>query len=394
MAATDLALMSQFGQPQTDAVGGHYRVINTGGGQREGINTTHTRDQAHLDTLVEWDNLNAAGDAAGIEAFKAAHPDMFTSTWDDLKAAGKDLATNFVLPALGVYAGMSALGSMAGGAGALGAGAGESVSGLASSHLGAGVGESVSGLASSHLGAGEALASWGPGEAVSGLASSHLGSGAAAATTGGVGNWITNAWNSLMGTGASGAAAGGAAAAGGGGLLGALGGNGGWLGPLMSVGSGIYGLSQAKDQKKLAQQAIQGAGSPWFTPSAALTPGAATAGQQLTSVIKGDFSKDAGYDLAQQAAARTASQQPGGFAASAAAMAALKYQNDRIAALSGPAGVGIAPGGGYQLALSGSSDANKLASSSLGSIAYGMTGNQAGIPPWLTSYLIANGIKV
>lgn len=217
------------------------------------------------------------------------------------------------------------------------------------------------------------------GESVSGSASSRAGSFNQA------GGWLQQAYRSFLGPGSFL-----------GGSQGAFPGQEktGWLGPLMSIASGMYGMSQAERQKKMAQQAIQGTGSPWFTPGGARTPGAIAAGGQLTSAINGDFANDAGFNLAQQAAARASSQQPGGFAASAAAMAALKYQNDRIQALSGPAGVGIAPGGGYELALNGMSGANKLASSSLGSISYGLTGDKAGIPPWLTSYLIANGIKI
>lgn len=193
-----------------------------------------------------------------------------------------------------------------------------------------------------------------------------------------VGNWLQEAYKSFLGPGS---------------FLGGTQGafpnqeRAGWLGPLMSVASGVYGVRQAQQQKKLAQQAIQ-ASSPWFSSG-----GGANAGTRLTAVINGDMSQDPGFDLAQQAAARTSSQQPGGFAASAAAMAALKYQNDRIAALSGPAGVGFSPGAGYQTAVSGTQGANKLLSSSLGSISYGLTGQNAGMPPWLTQYLIQNGLQ-
>ncbi len=153
---------------------------------------------------------------------------------------------------------------------------------------------------------------------------------------------------------------------------------------LMSVGSGLYGMNQAGDLARLSGQAISGS-APWTTSG-----GTALAGEELKRAISGDLSNDPGFKLAQQAAARASSQQPGGMAASAAAMAALKYQNDRIAALSGPAGVGFNPGQGYSTALTGTGAASNLASSSLGSIGYGGTSSQ--MPPWLQQFLIKQGM--
>ena len=152
----------------------------------------------------------------------------------------------------------------------------------------------------------------------------------------------------------------------------------------MSVGSGIYGMYRGNQQDKLAQQALAGS-APWASGG-----GMANAGAALTNVINGDFTNDPGFKQAQLAAARASSQQPGGAASSAAAMAALKYQNDRIAALSGPAGVGFNPAAGYQTALGGYGQGNQLASSSLGSIGYGMSGGS--MPPWLQAYLIQHGM--
>ncbi len=153
---------------------------------------------------------------------------------------------------------------------------------------------------------------------------------------------------------------------------------------LMSIGSGIYGMNQAKGLKNLSQQAIANS-SPWTTSG-----GTAMAGNELKRVIAGDLSQDPGFQLAQQAAARATAQQPGGMAASAASQAALRYQNERINALSGPAGVGFSPASGYQLGLGGTQAANSLASSSLGSIGFGATPNQ--MPPWLQTYLLQNGL--
>tara|TARA_R110000868_G_scaffold149339_1_gene371771 strand:- start:25 stop:927 length:903 start_codon:yes stop_codon:yes gene_type:complete len=158
----------------------------------------------------------------------------------------------------------------------------------------------------------------------------------------------------------------------------------GWLQPIMSGLSGLYGMSLANEQRKMARQAVERS-SPWFSSG-----GVNLAGDQLKRVISGDFAGDKGFDIAQQAAARSSANQPGGFAASAAATAALRYQNERIGALGGPAGVGFNPAASYSTALGGLQGANEQASRSLGSIGYGMTGNQ--VPPWLTQYLIQNGM--
>ena len=197
------------------------------------------------------------------------------------------------------------------------------------------------------------------------------------------GDWLQSLYNSTMGPRT---ALGGEFGAFTGGKSGGMGAGGqGWLPTLMSIGSGIYGMSQAEKQRQEAQRAIAGS-SPWTSSG-----GAAGAGTELTRVIQGDFTNDPGFKAAQLAASRTSSQQPGGFAAQAAAQAALKYQNDRIQALSQPAGVGFSPASGYQIAQAGNASADTLASQSLGSIGYGVRGTQP-IPPWLQQYFIANGM--
>jgi hypothetical protein len=202
-------------------------------------------------------------------------------------------------------------------------------------------------------------------------------------SSGNAGNWLTSLYNSTMGPGT---ALGGRAGAFSGGASGGMGAGGqGFLPALMSIGSGIYGMNQADRQRQAAQRAIAGS-SPWTSSG-----GQAAAGTELTRVMQGDFTNDPGFKAAQLAASRTSSQQPGGFAAQAAAQAALKYQNDRIQALGAPAGVGFSPAAGYQTALGGMTSANDLASRSLGSIGYGMTGTQP-MPPWLQQYLITNGM--
>lgn len=211
----------------------------------------------------------------------------------------------------------------------------------------------------------------------------NFGAAANSGISNNAGSWLENLYNSYLGPNTALGGRSGAFTGGGSGGMGA--GGQGWLPALMSIGSGIYGMTQANEQRKLAQQAIAGS-SPWTSSG-----GAAGAGTALTNVIQGDFTNDPGYKAALQAAARTSSQQPGGFAAMAAAQAALKYQNDRIQALGPAAGVGFSPGAGYQTALGGMTSANDLASRSLGSIGYGVTGTQP-MPPWLQKYLIDNNM--
>jgi hypothetical protein len=158
---------------------------------------------------------------------------------------------------------------------------------------------------------------------------------------------------------------------------------------LSSLGSGIYGMNQANAMKQLANQSIAGS-SPWTASG-----GTALAGDALKQTISGNLDKDPGFKLAQANAARASSQNPGGMAATAAANAALKFQNDRIQTLGPAAGVGFSPAAGYQTGLGGVQAGNSLAGSSLASIGYGLTGqgnSAASMPPWLQAYLIQNGI--
>jgi len=171
--------------------------------------------------------------------------------------------------------------------------------------------------------------------------------------------------------------------------LGALGGGAtdslpSWLRPAMSIGSGLYGMYQANQMKNTAQDAINGS-SPWTTSG-----GTAMAGDALKQAISGDLSNDPGYKLAELSAARTSAQQPGGFAAQAAANAAAKYRLDSIQALGGAAGVGFNPAQGYSTGLQGMQAGGNAMSSALGSIGFGLT--DKGVPPWLQSFLVKNGM--
>jgi hypothetical protein len=275
----------------------------------------------------------------------------------------------------GAYTGPMSLGwSGAGATGELAglAGAGQSIGGAGMAEL---AGGDVLGDFIASLGAQEPFVQ-GAGAAYSGPMS--IGWNGAGATGAGGSGWLDGLGQALGVTNANGSLN-----------------TAGILKSLLSVGSGIYGMNQAKAQKALGQSAIAGS-SPWTTNVQSTgTTGQDNAAMALTSAINGDLDKDAGFKLAQLNAARASSQQPGGAAASAAANAAIKYQNDRIAALSGPAGVGFSPAAGYQTSLGGTQSANTLASSSLASIGYGLTGQSNAnvtMPPWLQSYLIQNGI--
>jgi hypothetical protein len=171
----------------------------------------------------------------------------------------------------------------------------------------------------------------------------------------------------------------GASVAGGGPTEGGSGGGGSernWTDTAMSLASGIYGMRQANAQRALAMEAA--------APSRA-------AGVELQRVISGDFTNDPGFKAAQLSAARAGSQQPGGFAAQAAAQAALKYQNDRIAVLSGASGSNQ----GYANALAGTQQGINTSMAGVAELARGVTGNSAGlgaVPPWLQSWLLKNGM--
>lgn len=162
----------------------------------------------------------------------------------------------------------------------------------------------------------------------------------------------------------------------------------GSLASLASIGSGIYGMYKANQLTDQAQTNADKA-APWT--SGVVTPGSGqqVAGDALKNVISGDFSNDAGFKLAQLSAARTSAQQPGGYSASAAANAAIKYQNDRILALSAPAGVGYNPNA--SAATAGTQAANTLAGQSLGSIGFGLSGAGA-VSPQLQALLLKYGL--
>ena len=210
----------------------------------------------------------------------------------------------------------------------------------------------------------------------------YVGEGALSGIIPGVAEGTVAGATTAGATGLAGTLAGAAApvAAGAGGL--------GSLASLASIGSGLYGMYKANQLTDQAQTNADKA-APWT--SGVVTPGSGqqVAGDALKNVISGDFSNDAGFKLAQLSAARTSAQQPGGYSASAAANAAIKYQNDRILALSAPAGVGYNPNA--TAATQGTQAANTLAGQSLGSIGFGLSGAGA-VSPQLQALLLKYGL--
>ena len=229
-----------------------------------------------------------------------------------------------------------------------------------------------------------------------------LGTGAGGAWQGNLGNY-GNLWDSISGSGASaapslvedglyGTAANGASlvedglygGSGGGNMLsnlfnsplqtlgnlgkGAMGSNGssgntGWLSPVMSVGSGLYGMYLAEQQKKQAKLA-----DPW-----GLNGGRGQAADQLQGLMNdpSTITSMPGWAASMQAVQRKMGTMPG----SGAMMAELastggKFYNDTLQTLAGLAGTGNA-----SLPLQSNAQTNSLTSSSLGSIGYGMSPN-------------------
>jgi len=165
-----------------------------------------------------------------------------------------------------------------------------------------------------------------------------------------------------------------------GGGVGSGGGSAGFgsLSSLLSIGSGIYGMTQAEKLRKLAQIQSQKA-DPWGESG-----GRALAGTQLQGLMT-DPSKITtmpGYEAGLQAVQR--SMAANGYLGSGNMMTALAkyggdFYNNAISQLSGLAGAGINPGTAAGININGATSANDLASRSLASIGYGITGNNGRI---------------
>lgn len=128
------------------------------------------------------------------------------------------------------------------------------------------------------------------------------------------------------------------------------------LGSGMNIATGIYGMSQAEQMKRLAMAQANKA-SPWQSGG-----GGDLATQQLMALISGktDVSAMPGYKAGEQAVQRSMAAQ--GYQGSGNMMAALnqfggKFYNDAVTQLSGLAGVGFNPVSSGQLAVTGGQNA-------------------------------------
>lgn len=147
----------------------------------------------------------------------------------------------------------------------------------------------------------------------------------------------------------------------------------------LSFGSGIYGLYNAYQQKKLAQQMAAKA-DPWTTSG-----GRAVADTQLQELLKDPSAaakNDPSYALRLQAASRGAAQygEGSGKMAVDAANASTSWYNDRLQQLGGLAGANANPANAAEIALRGRGAADKFAGDSLATIGYGANA-PSGIPP-------------
>ena len=206
------------------------------------------------------------------------------------------------------------------------------------------------------------------GSAIENLGASSLG----AAGGGGGGNtWLSSLSKSLSsiipGFGSGAGAAGGSS----------------WLGPLMSIGSGAYGMYLSNQQRKLAQAA-----DPWGTSG-----GRAGASGQLTNLLNDPSSiyKMPGWEAGMEAVRRTVGT-PGGTMNAGLRQYGSDFYNNAVNQLSGLAGTGNAG-----LGLSGNMSAAQLASQSLASIGYGgtqATGGGVVIPPQVRQWLQSQGVNL
>jgi len=142
--------------------------------------------------------------------------------------------------------------------------------------------------------------------------------------------------------------------------------------PIMAIGSGLYGMNQADQLRKMAAMSGKRA-DPW-----GMSGGRSLADAQLQELMTNPgqvAGRDPSYALRMQGAQRaTAIQgQDSGAMAVAGANASTDWYNQRLAQLGGLAGATQNPAAGEQVSMSGQLGANGLASRSLASIGYGVT---------------------
>lgn len=174
-------------------------------------------------------------------------------------------------------------------------------------------------------------------------------------------------------------------------------------GNIMSMGSGLYGMYQSEQLRKMAALARQDAitagqkADPWGQVNPATgTSGRAVADTQLQTLMKdpSGITKMPGYQAGMEAVMRSMAAQ--GYTGSGNMMAALqKYGGDfysnAINQLSGLSGATVNPGTGASISASGGATqiqgnigANDLASQSLRTLGYGVTRTQPNqLPSWM-----------
>lgn len=170
------------------------------------------------------------------------------------------------------------------------------------------------------------------------------------------------------------------------------------LNTLSSIGSGLYGLSNAAAMRGMAGNAMN-RGDPWGASG-----GRAGADAQLQALLRdptGAAQNDPAFKLRMQAAMRANAPMGtnSGAMATAAANASTDWYNNRLSQLGGISGANVNPAQAQQLGLEGTGMANTLAGSSLASIGFGInnaTGGSAGsnMPPSVRAWLASQGIAV
>lgn len=166
-----------------------------------------------------------------------------------------------------------------------------------------------------------------------------------------------------------------------------------WIGPAMSIGSGLFGMSQADQMRRMAMLAA-GRSDPWGASG-----GRGVADAQLQELLRnpgGVASSDPAYKLRIQGAQRAMGPmgQGSGAMAVAGANASTDWYNQRLSQLAGISGAGVNPGYGEQIAMQGNLGANDLASKSLASIGYGVTratGGGTALPPAVQKWFQEQG---
>ena len=166
------------------------------------------------------------------------------------------------------------------------------------------------------------------------------------------------------------------------------------LNTLSSIGSGLYGLSNAAAMRGMAGNAMNRA-DPWGASG-----GRAGADAQLQALLRdpsGAAQNDPAFKLRMQAAMRANAPMGtnSGAMATAAANASTDWYNNRLSQLGGISGANVNPAQAQQLGLEGTGMANTLAGNSLASMGFGLnTAMNGGIPPQMLEFLRSKGYTV